>query len=46
MTTKLWSRGSRGGERLDDLGSVATRTGEKTRSRKGGPQFPGASVER
>ena len=30
---------------FDDLGSVATGTGEKTRSRKGSPQFPAAAVE-
>ena len=31
---------------FDDLGSVATVTGEKNRSRKRCPQFPAAAVER
>ena len=31
---------------FDDLGSVATGTGGKNRSRKGSLQFPAAAVER
>ena len=37
---------ARQGGGVDDLGSVATGTGEKNRSRKGSPQFSAAAVER
>ena len=54
---ELWSRSSgddealvagfaRQGGGFDDLCSVVTSSGEKTRSQKGGPQFPAAALER